>query len=189
MKLIPLSGKNGTGKFAQVDDEDFEYLNQFIWHVHKSKHTFYAVRCKTKKEFKGVKGWNPYKQVAVRMHREVLKITNQKILVDHKDGNGLNNQKSNIRIANYSQNSQNRKPKEGRTSKFMGVDLKKSYYKVKEGKKAYIRWQVQLVPHKGARPITKVFPFTPEGEIEAAKWRDKLAKKYFGKFARLNFLE
>ena len=40
MKQIPLT----QGKFALVDDEDFEYLNQFKWCALKRPHTFYAVR-------------------------------------------------------------------------------------------------------------------------------------------------
>jgi hypothetical protein len=41
MKLISIGR---TGLFAQVDDEDYEYLNQFKWHVHRGRYTNYARR-------------------------------------------------------------------------------------------------------------------------------------------------
>ena len=76
MKEIKLT----QGKVALVDDEDFEYLNQFKWQAKYSKgHTFYAYR--TSQQINGSK------RVSVAMHREILKLGSFKenpILVDHE---------------------------------------------------------------------------------------------------------
>lgn len=91
MKLIPLT----QGKFALVDDEYYEYLHQWKWCAHRQKHTFYAVRNIVSNG----------KKKTHAMHRELL---NSGILyIDHKDGNGLNNQRDNLRIASRGQNAMN----------------------------------------------------------------------------------
>jgi len=82
MKLIPLT----QGKFAQVDDEDFEYLNQWKWFALKDAQTFYAAR--------GI-----YLKGNILMHRQLLGLTNSEVKGEHKDRNGLNNQKENLRVA------------------------------------------------------------------------------------------
>jgi hypothetical protein len=93
MKLIPLT----QGKFALVDDEDYEYLSKFKWHAKKQtrKHFpdyFYAAR--------GKKG--------ILMHREILNISEDQN-VDHKNGNGLDNRKENLRPASQLENCRNRR--------------------------------------------------------------------------------
>ncbi len=83
------------GKTALVDDEDYEYLNKFKWNARKAKQTYYAKRT--------VRIDNKYK--TIYMHRLILKLNDSSINVDHEDYNGLNNQKSNIRILTKSDNS------------------------------------------------------------------------------------
>lgn len=75
MKLIPLT----QGKFAKVDDEDFEFLSQWKWRAHRDFGTFYA------------------RTTGIRMHRLLTKAPKGSV-VDHRDGDGLNNQKSNLWI-------------------------------------------------------------------------------------------
>lgn len=83
-----------------LDDEDFERINSFRWYIRhmksKYKEYFYAVR--------SINIDNKCKWVL--MHREVMHPKDNEI-VDHKDFNGLNNQKSNLRICSKSQNAQN----------------------------------------------------------------------------------
>jgi hypothetical protein len=116
MKEISLT----QGRVALVDDEDFEELNKFKWHTQPHGNTFYVIRNTPRKPGKH--------QGTERMHRVILNIP-EGMETDHIDGDGLNNQKSNLRIATHRQNSQNLALKQTKkTSKFPGVfwDKRKS---------------------------------------------------------------
>jgi len=110
MKKIPLT----QGKIALVDDEDFDWLNKFKWHVTKGKGTFYAQTTLTKDFGSYKKGKN------LKMHRAIMNLNfGDKVQVDHIDHNGWNNQKENLRVVTNRQNSQNRKG--NFASKYPGV--------------------------------------------------------------------
>jgi hypothetical protein len=97
------------GKVALVDDEDFQVLNRLRWCVHKRKGgVYYAIRFISIKN-KSYKQW---------MHRMILPPPEGKE-IDHIDGNGLNNQRSNLRIVTHRQNCQNIHVV--KTSKYAGV--------------------------------------------------------------------
>lgn len=66
------------------------------------------------------------KQTTLRMHRLLINAS-EGMEVDHKDGNGLNNQKSNIRLATRSQNRMNRPKQSRNTSGFKGVSWDKTH--------------------------------------------------------------
>lgn len=119
VKKIPLT----QGKFALVDDEDFEWLNQFKWHVTKERNCFYA----RSTNYVTQTATNPIIK-AVRMHRLILNLKKDEF-ADHIDGNGLNNQKNNLRKATIRQNAQNRKHGKKKTSKYPGVHWKLSIRK------------------------------------------------------------
>ena len=96
MKEIKLS----QGKVAIVDDEDFERLNQYGWYAQKGRRdNWYAA-----KKDKQVNG----RQKVIWMHREILSVP-EEFYTDHVDGNGLNNLKSNLRLATNQENMQNKK--------------------------------------------------------------------------------
>lgn len=95
------------GKVALVDDEDFERLNLVNWQAIHSGNTFYAVRMI--RTFKG--------RCTERMHRCIVDAG--LLHVDHIDGDGLNNQKSNLRVVTNRENSQNKHIT--KTSKYPGV--------------------------------------------------------------------
>jgi hypothetical protein len=105
MKEIKLS----KGFVAQVDDEDFEYLNQFKWYVYIDRVYRYALRRDNKSRKR------------IKMHRVILNASDN-ILVDHIDHNGLNNQRNNIRLCTNTQNQWNMK---GRRNGFKGVSIEK----------------------------------------------------------------
>lgn len=180
MKEIKLGGKHCNGAVVMVDDEDFEYLNQFSWHGHKHHAGKLYVKRKLKNGKHGI------------MHREIMKAEKGQI-VDHIDRNPLNNQKSNLRFCDYSQNCKNRSPWKNGTSKYMGV-----YKSVHVEKRPrldgtipnieYKRWKMEIKTKEGKK-LSKSFPYTHEGEIQAAKYYDKLAKINHGEFAALNFPE
>ncbi len=159
MKEIKLT----QGKVALVDDEDFEYLNQFKWYAYKSRNTFYAGR----KLRLGVN-----KRAIIIMHREILGLKDSEIKGDHIDHNGLNNQRYNLRIATNAENCKNQKPREGCSSKYKGV----SWHKRDK------IWSVGIRINERRKHIGYF-----EDEIEAAKAYDKMAKLHFGEFACLNF--
>lgn len=167
MKLIPLSIWKKNGKYknllAKVDDEDYDFLMQWRWTVIKRKtvNTFYAIRT-----IKGVAHF--------RMHRVIMGATNPSIQIDHIDGDGLNNQRSNLRFATQLQNNMNRRKQAKKShSKYKGVvfrDMNK-----------YKKW-CAIIRLSGV-VYRKSFVL----EEDAATWYDNKAKELFKEFANLNF--
>ena len=102
------------GQFALVDDEDFEELCQYKWYIRKNAYTFYAYR-------PGRVGNSP---TTIYMHRQIMK-SQKGLETDHIDGNGLNNQKANLRICTKTDNRRNRGMGRNNTSGYKGVDLNK----------------------------------------------------------------
>ena len=163
MKEIQLSkhGRNRGKYVALVDDEDYEYLSQWKWHAVKDRSCFYA------------RAW--IKGKLFSMHRLIMN-TPVGSVCDHKDFNGLNCQKYNMRNCNHSQNGMNKKPR-GK-SKYLGVYffIDRKYSNIYK----YIRSQIKvdgIIYYLG----------TSKTEEQAAKRYDMAAKYYHGKFANLNF--
>lgn len=102
-------------KIALVDECDFDKLNKFKWYAMYDGYNYYAVRSPKKKNGK---------RNAIRMHREIMNNPKGKV-VDHRDGNGLNNRRSNLRICTQSQNSKNQGLKKNNTSGLKGVSFNK----------------------------------------------------------------
>lgn len=105
MKKIPLT----QGKFALVDDCDFEVLSQHKWHACERNNIFYARRFVRK-------------GTVAHMHREIMKCP-KFLEVDHRDGNGLNNLRENLRIATHSQNMRNSRTPKNNITGFKGVSF------------------------------------------------------------------
>jgi len=102
----------GQGKFALVDDKDFEYLNQFKWHLGTEKsNSQYAIR------HIRING----KRTTIAMHKVILN-NPAGTVSDHINGNGLDNRRENLRICTVRNNCMNRK-QQGGTSKYKGVSL------------------------------------------------------------------
>ena len=156
MKQISLT----KGKIVLVDDEDFDYLNQFKWHVVQCKSKFYAARKVNSKN--------------ITMHRFMTNAKKGQI-VDHKDRDGLNNQRFNLRFCTKRQNSFNSAPSGYR--RYKGVSL----IKAKPKRYKYDRWVARIKTSKKAKSLG-VYK-TPE---EAALAYNKAAKEHYGKFAFLN---
>jgi hypothetical protein len=108
MKKIPLT----QGKFALVDDEDYERLSQYKWYASKGWNTFYANR----------DIWNSGDKISIPMHREILNLQyHDKKFVDHINQDGLDNRKKNLRIATKATNAHNSKLQRNNTSGYRGV--------------------------------------------------------------------
>ena len=159
MKKIPLT----QGRFALVDDEDFEYLSQWKWNLERggrSQVLFYAKR-------KGRKG----EVSAVKMHRVIMKAGADQ-QVDHIDHDGLNNQKSNMRLCTIKENCMNRRTLKKTASGLRGV--------TRTGKK----WMAQIRINRKLKYLG-----TYSTKEEAAIVYDAAAIAVFGEFSILNFPE
>lgn len=153
MKTIIINSKKYGNKIMIVDDEDFDLMSRRKWALQKTSNSFYAQR-----QIKGVKKY---------AHRLIM---NEPLeLIDHIDGNGLNNQKSNLRICDHSGNSRNSIKPITNKSGYKGVCYSKGAYYVG----IYVdNKRIHIGSFKDA--------------IEAAKAYNNAAIKYHGEFARLN---
>jgi hypothetical protein len=153
------------GQTAVVDDADFDSLASFRWRAFRRRDKFYAVR---------TGGWG---NVMVLMHRQILDAAPGQA-VDHKNGNGLDNRRCNIRISTRCGNQQNVAKRPGLSSKYKGVCRRPS------GK-----WEASIYDgpvnrrgHAAARYLGRF-----DVELDAAMAYDAAARTSFGEFARLNF--
>lgn len=153
MELIALT----RGKLARVDDGDYEWLNRSKWCYNGR----YAVRVVT-----GDDG----KQHTVFMHR-IIAETPYGMYTDHIDGDGLNDQRANLRICTRAENSHNRGMQANNTSGFKGVSWETNSRKWK----AAMRFE--------GRSIRIGYYSTA---LEAAIAYDQAALRFHGEFARLN---
>lgn len=157
MKTIPV-GKHHT---ACVDDCDFDDLIQFTWFLQTTpkRRVVYAAKGHSKDG-----DWET-------MHTRITGFKK----TDHKDGNGLNNQRSNLRQATHSQNKANAPKYRGTpTSQFKGVS-----WHPKCGK-----WLAQIKVNNKTRHLGYF-----DDEVEAARAYDTAALHHFGEFAHPNFRE
>ena len=161
MKTIELS----QGKVTLVDDEDYRWLRQISWYAAliggNYRDHWYAVTTD---------------KAHHKMHRVIMRAP-PGMVVDHIDGDGLNNQKTNLRIVSVAQNAVNRrKSKRARgvvpTSKFKGVN----FYATSG------RWVARIQRN---RVNTHLGYF--DVEEDAARAYDEAAKSLHGEFACLNF--
>jgi hypothetical protein len=141
------------GLHALVDAEDYEWLNRYKWHVSPSisHSTVYAKRSV---------GHN-----CVFMHRMIMQPP-KGMVVDHINGNGLDNRRCNLRICTREENAQNRRKHVDGKSRFIGVSPCGN------------KWQA-FVGHEYVGHF--------DDEVEAAKARDRKARELYGEHAWLNF--
>lgn len=147
---IPL-GKSGL--VALVDDADYHLVSAFVWHAHHSRTGVYARLALGPLMHTVLTGWP---------------------LVDHRNGDGLDNRRSNLRQADSSQNAQNRRGHAIATSQFKGVHWNRQRRK----------W-IAEIGYRGVR--TRLGAFVDE--VAAARAYDAAAERLFGEYARLNFPE
>jgi hypothetical protein len=180
MPFIELS----KGYKVEVDEEDCE-LVQFIgkWYATSNK-TIYAEKRLSSKQLEILNQYliennrNVVTKKTLMMHRLIMN-ANEHILIDHIDGNGLNNKKENLRFATRSQNAQNKARKNNSTSKYKGV-----HYAATEKNNLKKPWKSYIQNPHTNKKIQLGFFSTEE---EAAKAYDEKALEIFGQFAKLNF--
>lgn len=149
-----------------IDEEDLPLANRYTWYalrpsVNRQKHYVVAsIRvCKNK-------------QTKISFSRELLKIKDNKIYVDHINGNTLDNRKSNLRTCTPSQNSRNRVSSKGSSSKYLGVGWSKLHKK----------WRAKFMLNDKEKHIGLYV-----NEEDAAKAYDKKVIEFYGEFANPNF--
>jgi hypothetical protein len=154
MKEIPLT----QGYVALVDDADYERVMAFKWHAKVDDNTVYAAHTVHYRK--------------VMLHNFILNPA-PGFRADHKDGNGLNCQRTNLRICTIQQNGCNCRPKANGNSGYKGV----SYNRSTNGK-----YMARI--HVGRKFVTLGLFSDP---VEAARVYDQAALQHFGEFAWLNF--
>lgn len=154
------------GLVTLVDDEDYKWLGQWKWSAFKvSENLFYTLR-------RGRMG-EERRGKSILLHREILQAPSG-MTVDHINGNGLDNQRNNLRLATHAENMRNSHLPINNTSGYKGVSWRKIDRK----------WGV----HIGVN--NKVICLGGFDDLEeAARVYDEAAKKYHGEFAKLNFQE
>lgn len=158
VREIPLT----NGMFAIVDDFNFARLSKFTWSCRRTP---------TNK--------SPYAQTSigrrsVQMHQLVLPPTIGKI-IDHRNGDGLDNRRANLRLTDYKGNARNaRWSKAGCASKYKGVIRRDT------------RWQARLRTKDGSINLHLGMYDTEE---DAALAYDRAARIHYGEFACTNFHE
>ena len=164
MRTIPIV----PGEFALVDEIDFDLVCQYKWRASKRPTNIYVMTTIYDSITTLSRG--------ILMHRLILQAP-LGTEIDHIDGNGLNNQRANLRYATRQQNNRNRKKHKCGSSQYKGVSLAAgSIHTVK-------KWRATIYD-TGRK---KICLGTFETEIEAALAYDNRAKALFGAFARLNF--
>ena len=159
MREIPLTRE---GLVALVDDEDYPLASRFAWTPSLRRQTCYAY-CAMR-----VGG----RWTTRTMHRLLMR-PDPGLVVDHINGNGLDNRRCNLRVCTQSQNVANQRAHVGTSSRYRGVS------RLRNG-----RWQVGIY-HDGRRRFIGNF----EDEVDGALAYDLSALSVFGEFARPNFLE
>lgn len=150
MKYIPLT----RGYEAIVDDD---YESNIKWHI--SSHGY----------ARGERSSNG-KRVRVMLHREIIGAKKGEI-VDHINGNPLDNRRSNLRIVTLKQSMQNRGPSKRSASGYRGVYQSSS-------KKKWVAWNHSTYP--------AIYLGTFDNKDDAARAYNKMALKTYGSYARLN---
>lgn len=158
-RLIPLT----QGFFAIVDAEDWPTLSVFRWHAlrYDNSHTFYAARTVGP----------PNRRRKLWMHHAVMDVPNG-ATVDHIDRNGLNNRRSNLRVATRGQQMMNRPLSPSNSSGYRGV-----FWLPRAS-----RWYAAIYAEHRRHHLGS---FTTREE--AAHAYDVAALRLHGQFAQLNF--
>jgi len=163
MKYIPLTGIYGRGKCAIIDDEDYEKVTSYPhpWRALKNHrdNRLYVVTY----VYRGLKG------TTISLHRFLMN-AKPGTIADHKNGDGLDNRRCNLRFTDQRGNSWNSVKPKNNTSGYKGVS------KYRNGWRTCIKCDDKVVPIG-----------TFKDKHHAALAYDLWATDVYGEFARTNF--
>ena len=166
--LIPLT----QGQFAKISPHRFEEISKRTWHAYWNPRKKYFYAKTNLRSSDGMKG-------VVFMHRLILGIEYRaKVVVDHINGDSLDNRDENLRVCIASENAKNRKNQCSNKSGFKGVSKKST--------NGCTYW-TSRISCDGRTIHLGLFPYTDAGLIEAARRYDEAAMQHHGTFANLNF--
>lgn len=157
------------GFVSLVDDEDYGKVSQFDWHAKRGstrRAVWYAAVSLYKEDAEKIG------KRFMRMHQLILGFPEIPLVVDHINGDGLDNRRQNLRLADRSQNCMNCSPLKNCSSKFKGVGWHKRVGK----------WQARICAYGKSRYVGHF-----SDEIEAALAYDREAINLHGEYAVLNF--
>lgn len=150
--------KLSNGGYTIIDNIDYELVKNYKWYKIKKRNTWYARTCIQKK--------------CVYIHRLIMNHP-EGMMIDHLDGNALNNRRNNLRICTVGQNNRNTRKRKGGTSKYKGV----SWCKEK------MKWVAHIKVNYKSKNMGCF-----NNEIEAAEAYNKAALLHFGDYAYINKL-
>ncbi len=156
MKTVPLT----QGEVAFVDDEDYELVMRHKWQVKRVKNS--------ERKYAITSIMRNGKKTSMTMHRLIL--NHYFPLFDHRDLNGLNNQKRNLRVATRAENGMNRRLL-SHSSRFKGVSWNKQASK----------WTA----HIRINTVLRHLGYFSEERL-AAEAYDRAAESHFGEFCKNN---
>jgi hypothetical protein len=157
-------------KIGIIDAEDWDKIKNHNWYTEKGNSTFYVVTNINKGKH----------QSQLRLHRLITNENNPEVFIDHKDFNGLNNKKNNLRKCTRNQNLQHSRKYKNTKNKFKGVCLMRT----KRKEKVYFYWVSQIRFNKKL-----LYLGTYKTELDAALAYNNKAKELFGDFALLNTIQ
>lgn len=163
VEIVINSKKHGIQKIL-LDDDDFEKVSKYNWYVKINDNVLYA--------YSNLYIDSKWK-ASIIMHRLILGVTDKKIKIDHKNHNGLDNRRENLRLCTDKQNMHNSRPRKNTSSKYKGVSKKD---------KIFI---AQIHKDKTNSKLIGYF----NTEEDAAKAYNIVAKKEYGEFAYLNNID
>lgn len=160
MKEIPL----GQALIAFVDEADYEALKDYGWVIDRREEKVYVKRyIRERSKIIGV----------VYLHRQIMGATDKSVVVDHRDGNPLNNQRQNLRLCSRAENGRNSKISKSNVHGFKGVSQRPSG-----------RWAAYITFNR-----RNICLGTYDLKEDAARAYDNGAKQHHKEFASLNFPE
>lgn len=155
-----------SGYKVLIDDEDWERVKQYRWHLNKS----YFRR--TGNFYFRTRPYTNGKRSCLMLHSYIFGRIPKGLYLDHINRNTLDNRKKNLRLATPQQNKYNQKCRKDNTTGYKGVSVQ-----------THCKKYIVRIVHNGKRHSLGTY----SDPVEAARVYDKKAIELYGEFACTNF--